>query len=64
MVRSMMSQTDLPLSFWSYSLEIAMLILNSVPTKTIEKTPYEMWAIKHPRLSFLKVWDVRLMSNV
>jgi hypothetical protein len=56
MVRSMMSQTDLPLSFWGYALETVAFILNKVPTKSIERTPYEIWTEKHPGLSFLKVW--------
>ena len=30
MVRSMMSLTDLPLSFWGYALETAAFTLNSV----------------------------------
>ncbi|GJX64438.1 retrotransposon protein, putative, ty1-copia subclass [Tanacetum coccineum] len=33
MVRSMISQTTLPKSFWDYSLESAACILNMVPTK-------------------------------
>nr|GEU37748.1 hypothetical protein [Tanacetum cinerariifolium] len=33
MVRSMMSQTTLPKSFWDYALETAAFILNMVPTK-------------------------------
>ncbi|GJZ58294.1 retrotransposon protein, putative, ty1-copia subclass [Tanacetum coccineum] len=41
MVRSMMSQTTLPKSFWDYALETAAPILNMVPTKKVEKTPYE-----------------------
>ncbi|GJS67264.1 retrotransposon protein, putative, ty1-copia subclass [Tanacetum coccineum] len=41
MVRSMMSQTTLPKSFWDYALESAARILNMVPTKKVEKTPYE-----------------------
>nr|GEV52860.1 zinc finger, CCHC-type [Tanacetum cinerariifolium] len=41
MVRSMMSQTTLPKSFWDYALETATRILNMVPTKKFEKTPYE-----------------------
>nr|GFB09836.1 hypothetical protein [Tanacetum cinerariifolium] len=41
MVRSMMSQTTLPKSFWDYALETATRILNMVPTKKVEKTPYE-----------------------
>ncbi|GJS19765.1 retrotransposon protein, putative, ty1-copia subclass [Tanacetum coccineum] len=35
MVRSMMSLTILPLSFWDYALESATRILNMVPTKKI-----------------------------
>ncbi|GJR31298.1 retrotransposon protein, putative, ty1-copia subclass [Tanacetum coccineum] len=43
MVRSMMSQTTLPKSFWDYALESAARILNMVPTKKVDKTPYEVW---------------------
>ena len=56
MVRSMMSQTDLPLSFWGYALEMAAFTLNRVPTKSVDKTPYEIWTGKRPELSFLKIW--------
>ena len=68
MVRSMMSQADLPLSFWGYALESAAFTLNRVPTKSVEKTPYEMWTGKRPGLSFFKVWGCeayvkRLMSD-
>ena len=42
MVRSMMSQTDLPISFWGYALETAAFILNRIPSKVVEKTPYEI----------------------
>jgi hypothetical protein len=52
----MMSQTDLPLSFWGYALETDVFTLNRVPTKSIEMTSYEIWTVKCPRLSFLKVW--------
>ena len=56
MVRSMMSQSDLPLSFWVYALETAAFTLNRVPSKSIDKTPYEIWTGKTPSLSFLKIW--------
>jgi hypothetical protein len=67
MVRSMMSQTDLPLSFWGYALKIVVFTLNRVPTKSVERTPYEIWTGKRPGLSFLKIWGCeayvkRLMS--
>nr|GEU56535.1 retrovirus-related Pol polyprotein from transposon TNT 1-94 [Tanacetum cinerariifolium] len=57
MVRSMMSQTTLPKSFWDYALETAARILNMVPTKKVEKTPYEVWHGQAPKLSYLKVCE-------
>ncbi|GJW07825.1 putative RNA-directed DNA polymerase [Tanacetum coccineum] len=48
--------TTLPLSFWDYALESATRILNMVPTKKVDKTPYELWYEKVPNLSYLKVW--------
>nr|GEW86346.1 reverse transcriptase domain-containing protein [Tanacetum cinerariifolium] len=56
MVRSMMSQTTLLKSFWDYALETAARILNMVPTKKVEKTPYEVWHGQALKLSYLKVW--------
>ena len=34
-VRSMMSLTDLPLSFWGYALETAAFTLNKAPSKSV-----------------------------
>nr|GEW04423.1 retrotransposon protein, putative, Ty1-copia subclass [Tanacetum cinerariifolium] len=56
MVRSMMNLITLPLSFWDYALESATRILNMVPTKNVDKNPYELWYGKVPNLSYLKVW--------
>ncbi|GJR28707.1 retrotransposon protein, putative, ty1-copia subclass [Tanacetum coccineum] len=46
MVQSMMNLTTLPLSFWDYARESATCILNMVPTKKVDKTPYELWIPK------------------
>ncbi|GKB35426.1 retrotransposon protein, putative, ty1-copia subclass, partial [Tanacetum coccineum] len=35
---------------------LATRILNMVPTKKVDKTPYELWYGKVPNLSYLKVW--------
>ena len=56
MVRSMMSQTSLPTSFWGYALETAAFIINRTPSKAIEKTPYEIWTGQKPIMSFLRIW--------
>ncbi|GJS93276.1 retrotransposon protein, putative, ty1-copia subclass [Tanacetum coccineum] len=49
-----MNLTTLPLSFWYYDLETATRILNMVPTKKVDKIPYELWYGKVPNLSYLK----------
>ena len=56
-VQSMMSLTDLPLSFWGYALETAAFTLNRAPSKSVETTPCELWFGEKPKLSFLKVWS-------
>ena len=56
MVRSMMSFATLPVSFWGYALETACYILNNVPSKSVNKTSYEIWTGRKPRLSHLRVW--------
>ncbi|KAJ9552008.1 hypothetical protein OSB04_016053 [Centaurea solstitialis] len=42
-VRSMMCHSTLPMSFWGHALETAAHIPNRAPTKSVEKTPYELW---------------------
>ncbi|GKE62089.1 retrotransposon protein, putative, ty1-copia subclass, partial [Tanacetum coccineum] len=56
MVRSMMSKTTLLKSFWDYALENVARILNMVPTKKVENTPYKVWHGQASKLSYLKVW--------
>ena len=52
----MMNRTYLPMSFWGYALETAAFLLNRIPSKAVEKTPYELWTGKRPSLFFLKIW--------
>ena len=56
MVRSMMSLTDLPLSFWGYALKIVAFTFKREPSKSVETTQSELWFGKKPKLPFLKVW--------
>ena len=51
MVRSMMSLTNLSLSFWGYGLETTAFTLNTAPSKSVEMTPYELWFGNKPKLS-------------
>src|SRR5579862_6779626 len=56
MVRSMMSHATLPISFWGYALEAAAYILNLVPSKSVPRTPQEMWKGRKPSLKHIHIW--------
>ena len=56
MVRSMMSYSSLPDSFWGYALQTAAYILNQVPSKTVPGTPYERWSGRKSVLSYFRIW--------
>ena len=42
-VRSMMAQANLPITFWGDALLTAAFILNRVLMKSVETTPYKLW---------------------
>nr|GEW72653.1 zinc finger, CCHC-type [Tanacetum cinerariifolium] len=44
-----------------HNVETAACILNIVPTKKVEKTPYEVRHGKAPKLSYLKVWGCEVL---
>lgn len=56
MVRSMLSYSTLPISFWGYALSTAMHLLNLVPSKSIPKTPMELWSGCKPSMRYLHIW--------
>jgi hypothetical protein len=56
MVRSILSYSTLLISLWMEALKTAVHILNQVPSKSVPKTPYEMWTGRKPTLNYLYVW--------
>jgi hypothetical protein len=56
MVRSMLSYSTLSVELWMEALKTAAHILNRVPSKSVPKTPYELWFGKKPSLNYLRVW--------
>jgi hypothetical protein len=56
MVRSMLSYSKVPISLWMEALKTAAQILNRVPSKSVPKTPYEIWTGRNPTLNYLHVW--------
>ena len=56
MVRSMMAQANLPISFWGDALLTAAYILNRVPSQSVPSTPFELWHGLKPNLDNLRPW--------
>ena len=56
MVRSMLSCSKLPKFLWSEALKTTMYILNSVLTKVVYKTPFELFKGCKPNLRHMRVW--------
>ena len=38
------------------ALKTAIHVLNRVPSKSVSKTPYELWIGKEPSLNYFRVW--------
>jgi hypothetical protein len=55
MVRSMLSNYMLPLSFWMKALKTATHIIKYVPSKPVPKTPYELWTGRKPSIHYLYI---------
>jgi len=56
MVKSIMAQANLPISFWGDALLTATYISNSVPSKSVSTTSYELWNNRKPHLDHLRPW--------
>lgn len=56
MMNAMLLCSGLPKNMWGEALLSACYILNKVPHKRLDKTPYELWKGFAPNLNFLKVW--------
>ncbi|KAI9180050.1 hypothetical protein LWI28_000646 [Acer negundo] len=56
MVRSMLSYSTFPISFWGYALQTAIYILNDVPSKSVPKTPHELWTGRKLSLQHLRIF--------
>ncbi|KAL6351417.1 hypothetical protein AAG906_035209 [Vitis piasezkii] len=59
MVRYMLSNSFLPEFLWGEALRTATYILNQVPSKSVPKTPYELWSRKKPSLHHFHVWECK-----
>jgi len=51
----MVSHFSLPESLWGEALKTAAYILNRVPSKAVNKTPYELWTGKKSSIKHLHI---------
>ena len=56
MMRSMFSYNSLPSLLWGYTLQTAMHILNVIPSKSVPKTPLELWNGRKTSLRYFRIW--------
>jgi len=64
MVRSMISYSTLLISLWMEALKTTIHILNRIPSKSVPKTPYELWIGREPSLNHLRVWGYPAKAKV
>ena len=57
MVRYLLFEKDLPKKFWAKAVNIAVFLLNRLPTRALQnKTPYKAWHGYKPTLQNLKIF--------
>ena len=56
MIINMLINLFLLVFLWMYALRIAQYLVNRVPSKSVLKTPFELWARRKPSLKHLHVW--------
>jgi hypothetical protein len=56
MVRSMLSNSTLPLNLWMEALKTTAHIINRVSSKSVPKTPYELWTARKSSINYLYIW--------
>ena len=59
MVQCMFVNSSLLEFLWGEALKYAAYILNQVTSKSIPKTPYELWSHKNPSLCYFHVWGYK-----
>jgi len=63
LVNAMLDTVGLSKEWWSETILNTCHVLNCVPMKNIEKTPFEKWEKKRLTLSYLRTWVCFAMVN-
>ena len=55
-MNAMLISSGLPQNMWGEAILTSNYLLNKVPRKKEEKTPYELWKGRAPSYQYLRVW--------
>ena len=64
MVNAILETAGLPKEWWGEAILTACHVLNRVPTKNKEITPFEEWEKKRLNLSYMQTWGCLAKVNV
>jgi len=65
MASSILQSKDLPKQYWAEAVNTAVYILNRSPTKAVlNKTPYEAWFKRKPKVDHFKVFGCIAYSHI
>ncbi|RVW46387.1 Retrovirus-related Pol polyprotein from transposon TNT 1-94 [Vitis vinifera] len=56
MMNAMLISSSLPQNMWGEAILTTNYLLNKVPKKKAEKTPYELWKGRKPSYTYLRMW--------
>ena len=56
MVNAMLISSGVNQSMWGEALVSANYLLNKIPRKERDETPYELWMGRKPSYKYLRVW--------
>jgi len=56
MMNAIFISSGLPDNMWGEAVLTTCFILNRIPFKKLDQTPYELWKGYVPNLRYLKVW--------
>ena len=64
MARSMLLDSKLPKKFWGEAISTAVYLKNRTPVKALNKTPFEVWHGKKPKVNHLRVFGSDAYAHV
>ncbi|XP_050889113.1 uncharacterized protein LOC127094302 [Lathyrus oleraceus] len=56
MINTMLMHSELPFNMWGEALPSVCLIMNIIPLKLTDISPYEIWKGRLPNIGYLRVW--------